>query len=522
MTRSVYNSIPVLFYSCFILIIYLSGSVSAFSMPDCPECGMVWSDTCEPFESNNETAYNDQLAAAFASVSGNVTPVPNLSNQSWSDAFLTVHNLLKERYAFSSRKAVDWDRLYSTYAPEITDAEARNDTASYYRAIRKYLFSIPDGHINVLSENGDFGARYADIGGGYGITVHLLDSGKCIISYVANGSEAEKAGLKPGDVVTTWNGKDIRDAINGTPYIWATKKPSTSEGILLHQQRFLTRGPVGSQITISVSSPEKGSETVHLTGYDDTYDTVNRSSFFLGKNINDYGIEKVLYDIKPQISNDSVTVRTLAGGYTYIALYEESYEIYQPFKSAMLSAIANNTPGIVLDLRFNGGGDDNLASCIAGWFAKEPVFYEFATTYDPGLHNDTIISAACTKPRPRIYEGPVVVMVSPDTISSGEGVPMIMNKTARGKIVSWYGTDGAFGMVTAAAILPLDLEILYPDGASLDENKNIQVDSDTTGTGGIAPHVRVPMTEDTISRAMAGEDVQLTYALQYLKDHPGD
>ncbi|PWR72882.1 S41 family peptidase [Methanospirillum lacunae] len=488
-------------------------------MPDCPECGMVWSDTCEPFETNNETAYNEQLTAAFSSVSANVTPVPDLSNQSWTDAFLTVHNLLKERYAFSSRKAVDWDRLYNTYSPKIVDAEARNDSASYYRTIREYLFSIPDGHINVLSENGDFGARYTDIGGGYGITVNLLDSGKCIISYVAHGSEAEKKGLKPGDVVTAWNGKEIHDAINETPYIWATKKPSTSEGIFLHQQRFLTRGPVGSQVTISVISPEKGSETIHLTGYDDRYDTVNRSSFFLGKNINDYGIENTLFDIKPQISNDSVTVRTLPGGYTYIALYEESYDVYQPFKSAMVSAMSNNTPGIVLDLRFNGGGDDNLASCIAGWFAKEPVFYEFATTYDPGLHNDTIISAACTKPRPRIYEGPVVVMVSPDTISSGEGVPMVMNKTARGKIISWYGTDGAFGMVTAAAILPLDLEILYPDGASLDENKKIQVDSDSTGIGGIAPHVRVPMNEDTITRGMAGEDVQLMYALKYLEDN---
>lgn len=514
MAPSISGLLPFILFSALVSV-----SVSGASMPDCPECGMVWNDTCEPFENNNETAYNEQITAAFSPVVANITPVPDLSNQSWSNAFLTAHNLLKERYAFSSRRAVNWDGLYNTYAPAIADAEKRNDTASYYRTIREYLFSIPDGHINVLSENGDFGARYADIGGGYGITVNLLDSGTCIVSYVANGSEAEKAGLKPGDVVTAWNGKEIHDGINSTPYIWATKKPSTSEGILLHQQRFLTRGPVGSEVSVSVSSPEKGSETIHLTAYDDQYDTVNRSSFFLGKNINDYGIEKTWLDIKPQISNDSVTVRTLPGGYTYIALYEELYDMYQPFKATMLSAIANNTPGIVLDLRFNGGGDDNLASCIAGWFAKEPVFYEFTTTYDPGLHNSKITSAACTKPRPQIYEGPVVVMVSPDTISSGEGVPMIMNKTGRGKILSWYGTNGAFGMVTAVAILPLDMEILYPDGASLDENRTIQMDSDSSGTGGVAPHVRVPMNEETVARAMAGEDVQLTYALKYLEDH---
>jgi len=498
------------------LVACVSAQVSV--IPDCPECGMVWSDTCEPFEANNESAYNEQLNASFSFVAGNVTLVPDLRNESWSDAFKTTHSLLKERYAFTTWKNIDWDTLYDTYAPVISDAEQRNDSASYYRTIHQYLFSIPDGHINVLSENGDFGARYADIGGGYGIDVNLLDSGRCIVSYVANGSKAEEAGVRFGDEVTEWNGKEIHDAINETPYIWATKKPSTNEGILLHQQRFLTRGPVGSEVNISMVSRDNRSKTVHLTAFDDRYDTVNRSSFFLGKNINDYGIENVLQDVKPQISPDLMTVRTLDGGYTYIALYEESFEVYQPFKEAMLTAIANNTPGIVLDLRFNGGGDDNLASCIAGWFAKEPVFYEFVTTYDPGVQKAKITSAACTKPRPQKYEGPVVVMVSPDTISSGEGVPMIMNKTGRGKIVSWYGTDGAFGMVTAAAILPLDMEILYPDGASLNESRIIQMDSNASRIGGVAPHVRVPMNEETLARAMAGEDVQLTYAVQALQE----
>lgn len=511
--------------SCYFLLTCLilispgaSGSALTPELPDCPECGMVWTDTCEPFESGNESAYNEQLTAAFSPVAANITPVPDLRNESWSDAFQTVHSLLKERYAFTTWKEIDWDTLYERYAPAVAEAEQHSDNTSFYRTLREYLFSVPDGHINILSENGDFGARYADIGGGYGITVSLLDSGQYIVSYVADGSEAEKAGVRFGDQVTHWNGKEIHDAINETVYIWATKKPSTDEGILLHQERFLTRGPVGSEVDISLVSEDNESKMVHLTAYDDGYDTVNRSSFFLGKNINDYGIEKTWLDIRPQISTDLVTVRTLEGGYTYIAVYDESFEVYQPFKEAMLSAIASNTPGIVLDLRFNGGGDDNLASCMAGWFSQEPVFYEFATTYDPGLHNHTIISAACTQPRPVIYEGPVVVLVSPDTISSGEGVPMIVNKTGRGTIVSWYGSNGAFGMVTAAAIMPLDMEILYPNGASLDENRSIQVDSDASRRGGIAPHVRVPMNEETISRAMAGEDVQLKYALRELEN----
>jgi carboxyl-terminal processing protease len=54
-------------------------------------------------------------------------------------------------------------------------------------------------------------------------------------------------------------------------------------------------------------------------------------------------------------------------------------------------------------------------------------------------------------------------------------------------------------------------------GASLDENGRIQVDSNASLIGGVAPTVRVPMNEETLARAMAGEDVQLAYAVDWLK-----
>jgi carboxyl-terminal processing protease len=190
--------------------------------------------------------------------------------------------------------------------------------------------------------------------------------------------------------------------------------------------------------------------------------------------------------------------------------------VYQPFKSAMLAAIANKTPGIVLDFRYNGGGDDNIASCFAGWFVDKPVFYEYATKYDPGSLQFAIVSEAWTQPRPDVYHGPVAVLVSPYTISSGEGLPMVFSNSGTGAIISWYGTNGAFGMNSPAALMPLDQILFFPDGASLDRNGAIQVDSNASLIGGVLPQIRVPVNEDTVARSMAGEDVQLTYALSWL------
>jgi carboxyl-terminal processing protease len=311
-----------LLLSVFVTGIMVPGAAADF--PSCPGCGMVWKDTCLPFEQNNESAYNDEMTAALSPVAANLTPVPDYSNLSWSTAFRSLNNLMKERYAFTEWRDIDWDTLYAEYSPQIAVAEKTGDKAAYYRALRGYLYSVHDGHI-LIGAPDDNGARYADVGGGFGIAISRLDSGKVIVSYVANGSAAEKAGLAFGDEATRWNGKPVGDAINETSILWAVRKPSTAEGILLQQQRFLTRAPVGTVTNITlINGNASGSRTIRLIAYDDQYDTLTRTTTFLQKQVNDVGVAHGSRDILAQITNDTVTTRILPGGYTYIAVYGET------------------------------------------------------------------------------------------------------------------------------------------------------------------------------------------------------
>jgi carboxyl-terminal processing protease len=487
----------------------------------CTGC-TVWDDPCALFEAGNETAYNAAMDASFAPIAVNLTPAADYRNLSWTDAFISLNSLMKERYAFTEWRGVDFDALNRTWEPVVADAENHKDKAAYLRAIKGYLFAIPDGHANMLSESGDYGAKDADLGGGFGLALVQIDSGDVIVSYVANGSAAEKAGIAAGDTVTAWEGKEIHDAINATPYIWATKKPSTLEGMRLQQTRLVTRAPVGTTATVTFTGGAANeSRSASLTAYNDSYDTLIKSSFFVGKQINDIGAADPLNGITPQIANATVTSRTLPGGYTYIRILGESYDAYPAFKAAMQSAIANKSPGVILDLRWNGGGEDNLAACMAGWYLDRPVFFEHATMYDPGTGRTVPLTATWSKPQPVWYDGPVALMVSSDAISSGEAVPMMLTKTGRGAVVSWFGTDGAFGINGLQAIMPLDFYVLFPAGASLDENYAIQLDSNASLVGGVAPTVRVPLNRDTVARAMAGEDVQLVYATEWLDGQQG-
>ena len=512
------RAFPVLVLFILLLMVLPPAAAEAVNCSGC----MVWDDPCTLFEAGNKTAYNAVMDASFAPIAANMTPVADYRNLSWTEAFISLNHLMNERYAFTQWRSVDFDALNRTWEPVVADAENRQDRAAYLRAIKGYLYAIPDGHANVLLDSGDYGAKYTDIGGGFGFALVQIDSGDVIVSYVANGSAAEKAGIAAGDLVTAWDGQEIHEAINATPYIWATKKPSTLEGIRLQQTRLLTRAVVGTEATVTFTGgPAYESRSVNLTAYNDSYDSLIKSSFFLGKQINDLGVADILNGIGPQLANDTATYRTLPGNYTYIRILGETYDAYPVLKAAMQSAVANQSPGVVLDFRFNGGGEDNLVACVAGWFLDKPAFFEHATMYDPGTGRTVPLTSTWSTPQQLRYDGPVVMLVSPDTISSGEAVPMMLTKAGRGAVVSWYGTNGAYGINGLQAVMPLDQYILFPAGASLDENYAIQLDSNASLVGGVAPTVRVPLTRDTVTRAMAGEDVQLTYATEWLKGQAG-
>ena len=72
-------------------------------------------------------------------------------------------------------------------------------------------------------------------------------------------------------------------------------------------------------------------------------------------------------------------------------------------------------------------------------------------------------------------------------------------------------------MESLGPVLPLGVMTAFPTGASLDENGKIQVDSNASMVGGVAPTVREPLDRDTLARAMAGEDVQLSYAVEWIE-----
>ncbi len=112
----------------------------------------------------------------------------------------------------------------------------------------------------------------------------------------------------------------------------------------------------------------------------------------------------------------------------------------------------------------------------------------------------------------------MVVLVNPGTISSGEGPAMGIARLPQGRVIGFHGTNGSFGMVGGQIAMPGGYTIGYPFGRSVDQHGVVQLDS-RNGIGGVAPNPRVPKTLENVLAFAAGIDVELQYAVRYLRGY---
>jgi carboxyl-terminal processing protease len=457
------------------------------------------------------------------------------STLSWTAAFKAAHDKFSREYAFSDWKGVDWPGLYSRFLPRIVQAQAVGDEKAYYLALHEYVCSIPDRHISLAAENAAvptaLGKELA--GGGFGMAVAELDDWRVIAAAIVPNSQADRAGIVAGAEIFTWGGVPARTAIGqidvgAVPFVTlggmvGSEKPqATLEHYRLEQARLLTRGPVGTEVQVVFKNPDSTTiRAVTLTAVDDAGQTFS------------------LLDFARQADfSDAVDYRILPEGYAYIRVRMEHdianpqgypMRIYQQFQQAIISFVAANVPGVIVDLRGNFGGSDDLSADLCGFFYAAPSFYEYQEYYDKRTGQflritvsdrepvGTIVDHISIEPQTPRYSGPVVALVNPATHSSGEGPAMGIARLPQGSVIGFHGTGGSFGMVGGTIVMPGGYTIEYPYGRTLDQYGVIQVDS-RNRIGGVAPNPRVPKTLENVLAFAVGTDVELQYAVKYLRE----
>jgi carboxyl-terminal processing protease len=292
-------------------------------------------------------------------------------------------------------------------------------------AIRGLVESVGDPYSSYLSPE-DFRGTINDISGtfeGIGAEIGTVDGAgntsdcatfgsDCHLVIIApiEGSPAEGAGLKPGDVIGAVDGKTLdgltpdeaRDRVRG--------KAGTE--VVLHILRYAaapsaTGAPAGSPASGASSSPRPSAAPREpLSEFDVTL-------------------------VRAKIQRREVTARTLAGGTVgYVRLSGFSTAGADELKAAIKADLDKGIKKLVLDLRGNPGGFVTAARSVASqFFTGGPVFWredaqgnQTPTDADPG--------GVATDPSIQ-----VVVLIDRGTASASEIVAGALQDRGRARLI---------------------------------------------------------------------------------------
>lgn len=410
--------------------------------------------------------------------------INDFSSLSYSEAFTAMVDLFRREYAYTDLYELDWDALEETYAPRIAEAEDAEDTDAYALAMRDFIWEIPDGHVGMpLSHLSDLFREETD--GGLGISLSELEDGRIVVSYLLDGSPAANAGIQLGAEILSWEGGSVQEAMD-REFVWAHQALSTEHTLRLQQLRYITRFPLGADVEISFRNPDSDEDqTVTLTTISERA-SFNNSSFFAGIEGWELPIE---YEILPS-------------GYGYVTIYSFSDDerlTIELWERMIDTFNDEDVPGIIIDMRQNGGGSGYLADQLGAYFYDEEHILGYSNSYnkatgefylDPRSEDRFCLPDNVEHPR---YAGEVAVIIAPGCFSACEFFSYNLTIDDRAAIVGHYPTGGLGGAVDDF-LMPEDMTIRFTVTRALDPDENIHIEAQ-----GVAPTVRVPVTLESVT-----------------------
>ncbi len=361
-----------------------------------------------------------------------------------------------------------WDLIHQQYV----DRAHLDDTQLAYAAIAALANAIGDTGHTTFETPADLQAEQAVLSGHYvGIGVMIEPtSGGALVKSVIPAGPAERAELKPGDLIVAVNGRDIG---NLTP------------ALLIG----LIAGPAGSSVNLTVRPAAGGATREVAIVREPVTLPVVEWAMVPGTHIADIRVD--------QFSSGATT-----------ALVD-----------AVKAAVAAGANRVVLDLRGNPGGLVDEAVGVASQFLASGAVYQ---TRDASGHQ----TVAPVKPAGVALKTPLVVLVDHGTASSAEIVAAALQDAGRARIVglATFGTGtilGQFSLADGSALRIGTLEWLTRNGQSI-WHVGLTPDDVVALPAGVPPIGPSDPKALTSAKVASTRDPQLRKALQdVLSPAPG-
>jgi carboxyl-terminal processing protease len=341
------------------------------------------------------------LSAGTATPAPDTTPSQRLSPKDRKEISEKIWKDIRDHYYDPSFNGVNWDEVHERYVPLV--AAAKNDQ-EFYALMSRMTGELHDAHTRFSSpEQWKNYKRQQGVTAGFSVDDV---GGKTVVTSVRSNSNAARAGVEPGMLVLSVDGKPIDDRI---AEIEKTRPPSSSERatrMFIYGRMFA--GPPDSELKLGLQRADGSNFEATIT--------------------------RQVYSVAPDVATD-----VLPSGNAYIRFDGFQPPITKEFKQALERF--RNSRGIVIDLRRNGGGDLSVLLPIASYFFdKKTLFAKDSTRSGKPLSEFAGIfklplELYVGKPSEQIYSGPVVILVDARSASSSEVFAAGMQDSQRAKIV---------------------------------------------------------------------------------------
>lgn len=366
--------------------------------------------------------------------------------------------LIENHTRTSGKDKVDmelfWD-VWSILASKYVEPQALDFKDMIYGAIRGMVFSLEDPYTTFLTpkENKDFHDNLDGTLEGIGAELTIRNELITVVSPLKN-SPAKKAGLLPEDIILKVDGEDVGDY--------------TFEQVIM-----LIRGPKGTEVIL----------TIGRIGNPEPFE---------------------IFIIREAIDVPSVEWK-MEGDIAVIELNQFGTNTKEEFTKAVNDLLTKRPKGIILDMRFNGGGFLDGAVYIVSEFI------------DKGKYQGKVVSIKKRNPledeviyvsgKAKMASLPLVVLINKGSASASEIVAGAIQDYERGIVIG----ETSFGKGTVQEVENL------VDGSSLrvtvakwytPENRNIS-------ENGITPDIKIELTPEDYDKKI---DPQMDEALKYLRE----
>ena len=142
-------------------------------------------------------------------IAESVNASDSLSRQDRIEIFEDVWKTINEQYYDPSFNGINWQEVHKLYLPKV---EAAKTDVEFYRLFEEMLAVLRDAH-TVFNHPQSNDGNNINPPGSVGISLGEVE-GKTLIMTVEPDSDAARAGVKPGMILRSVNGKSIEELYN--------------------------------------------------------------------------------------------------------------------------------------------------------------------------------------------------------------------------------------------------------------------------------------------------------------------